>query len=188
MRQSKRQAQVCEPVVISSNGISLQSGKDMKMLIFRCLSLEYSLCSLFIITMHFLLLQIYHHHAFSPSTEKQTNKSDCGVFAIAFAMAICNKQRPELLCFDITKMRRHLYNCVEDGLMRHFPASHRQRRHETTRTEMVKVFCKCRLQEEGKMICCDWCLEWYNSTCEVNACACDCLAWRHDMDLHCMLQ
>ena len=27
MRQSKRQAQVCEPVVISSNGISLQSGK-----------------------------------------------------------------------------------------------------------------------------------------------------------------
>ena len=30
--------------------------------------------------MHFLLLQ------------KQTNMSDCGVFAIAFAMAICNMQ------------------------------------------------------------------------------------------------
>ena len=96
----------------------------------------------FIITMHFLLLQ------------KQTNMSDCGVFAIAFAMAIYNRQWPELLCFD--------------GLMHHFPASHRQRYHETTRTEMVKVFCKCRLQEEGKMICCDRCLEWYHSTCEVN--------------------
>ena len=72
--------------------------KDMKMLIFRYLSLEYSLCSLFIITMHFLLLQ------------KQTNiiMSDCGVFAIAFAMVICNRQRPELLWFDITKIRRHL--------------------------------------------------------------------------------
>ena len=133
MRRSKRQAQVCEPVVISSNedmGEVCNLEKDMKMLIFRYLSLEYSLCSLFIITMHFLLLQ------------KQTNMSDCGAFAIAFAMAICNRQRPELLCFDITKMRRHLYNCLEDGLMRHFPASHQQRRHETTRTELVKVFCK----------------------------------------------
>ena len=60
MRQSKRQAQVCEPVVISSNedmGEVCNLEKDMKMLIFRYLSLEYSLCSLFIITMHFLLLQ-----------------------------------------------------------------------------------------------------------------------------------
>ena len=125
----------------------------------------------FIITMHFLLLQ------------KQTNMSDCGVFAIAFAMAICNRQRPELLCFDITKMRRHLYNCLEDGLMRHFPASHRQRRHETTRTEMVKVFCKCRLQEEGKtVICCDRRLELYHSTCEVNVPA---IAWRGDTTWTC---
>ena len=139
--------------------------KDMKMLIFRYLSLEYSLCSLFIIIMHFLLLQ------------KQTNMSDCGVFAIAFAMAICNRQRPELLCFDITKMRRHLYNCLEDGLMRHFPASHWQRRHET-RTKIVKVFAsQCRLQEEGKMICCDRCLEWYHTICEVNVPA---IAWRGD--------
>ena len=72
MRQSKRQAQVCEPVVISSNERSLQSGKryaheDANIQV--SISLEYSLCSLFIITMHFLLLQIYHHHAFSPSTE-----------------------------------------------------------------------------------------------------------------------
>ena len=43
-----------------------------------------------VITMHVLLLQ------------KQTNMSDCGAFAIAFAMAICNRQRPGLFCFDIT--------------------------------------------------------------------------------------
>ena len=48
MRRSKRQAQVCEPVVISSNedmGEVCNLEKDMKMLIFRYLSLEYSLCS-----------------------------------------------------------------------------------------------------------------------------------------------
>ena len=73
MRQARgMQAQVCEPVVISSNedmGEVCNLEKDMKMLIFRYVSLEYSLCSLFIITMHFLLLQIYHQDAFSPSTE-----------------------------------------------------------------------------------------------------------------------
>ena len=167
MRQSKRQAQVCEPVVISSNEDKFViMEKDMKMLIFRYLSIAFvhylsSPCIFsiyrFIIIIHFLLLQIYHHHAFSPSTE--ADQYVCGVFAIAFAMTICNRQRPELLCFEITKIRRHLqllYNCLEDGLMLHFPASHRQRCHETTRTEMVKVFCKCRLQEEGKMICGAW--------------------------------
>ena len=102
MRQNKRQAQVCEPVVISSNedmGEVCNLEKDMKMLIFRYLSLDYSLCSLFIITMHFLLLQIYHFLLL----QKQTNMSDCGAFAIAFAMAICNRQRPELLCFRISR-------------------------------------------------------------------------------------
>ena len=87
-----------------------------------------------------------------------------------------------LNCF-VLKMRRHLYNCLEDGLMRHFPAYHRQRRHETSRTEMIKVFCKCRLQEEGKMICCDRCQEWYHSTCEVNVPA---SAWRGDTTWTCL--
>ena len=62
MRQSKRQAQVYEPVVISSNedmGEVCNLEIDMKMLIFRFRSLEYSLCS----------PVIYHHHAFSPSTD-----------------------------------------------------------------------------------------------------------------------
>ncbi len=35
---------------------------------------------------------------------------------------------------------------------------------ETCRTEEVKVYCKCQLQDEGDMIQCQ---EWFHTTCEV---------------------
>ena len=70
MRQSKRQAQVCEPVVISSNedmGEVCNLEKDMKMLIFRYLiAFVHYLSSPCIFSFYRL---VYHHHAFSPSTE-----------------------------------------------------------------------------------------------------------------------
>ena len=98
-------------------------------------------------------------------TEKQRNGADCGVFAIAFAVAICNGQNPEELIFQIPKMRRHLCDCLEDKQIRYFPANIRQRRQNIRRVEKVPVHCKCRLQEEGDMICCEGCDLWYHSTC-----------------------
>ena len=48
--------------------------------------------------------------------------SDCGLYAIAFAMAIFNEMRPEELLFDEKHMRPHLKACLLDGQMRHaFP-------------------------------------------------------------------
>ena len=40
--------------------------------------------------------------------QKQRNGADCRVFAIAFAVAICNGQNQEELTFQISKMRHHL--------------------------------------------------------------------------------
>ena len=96
--------------------------------------------------------------------QRQRNHSDCGVFAIAFAMAICNGQNPEELMFDINKMRHHLHDCLEDKQMRHFPAHPRQRRQN--KKETIKVYCSCRLQEEGDMIQCEECDTWYHATCD----------------------
>ncbi len=81
-------------------------------------------------------------------------------------MAICNGQKPEELTFDIPKMRRHLFGCLEDRVIRHFPAISRQRRQDTISTEEVEVYCKCRLQDQGDMINCEGCKEWFHSTCE----------------------
>ncbi len=38
---------------------------------------------------------------------------------------------------------------------------------ETCRTEEVKVYCKCRPQDEGDMIYREQCQEWFHTTCEV---------------------
>ena len=47
-------------------------------------------------------------HLFYAFLQGQENGSDCSVFAIAFAMSICNMQNPGELKFHIPKMTRHL--------------------------------------------------------------------------------
>ena len=74
---------------------------------------------------------------------------------------------PEILSSSVPKTQRQLYNCLkDDSLKQYFPAAQRQRQTETCGTEIVrnlqneivKVFCTCCLQEEGKMIHCDSCI------------------------------
>ena len=105
-------------------------------------------------------------HLFYAFSQGQENGSDCGVFAIAFAMAICNTQNPEELKFHILKMRRCLFECLEDKQMHQLPSNQHQYCQTVCKTENVPVYCKCRLQEEGNMICCEGCGTWYHSTCD----------------------
>lgn len=99
--------------------------------------------------------------------QKQPNCSDCGLFAIANAMAIVNGQNPELLHYDVGVMRKHLAGCLEDRVITHFHAKKRATRKMTRRTEVMKVYCVCRMPEEGgeKMISCDTCQQWFHDQC-----------------------
>jgi hypothetical protein len=100
--------------------------------------------------------------------QKQSNHSDCGLFAIANAMALCNGQTPEYLSYDLKIMRQHLAGCLEDKIFRHFPARKRTITQETKKTEKINVYCSCRLPEGahgGRMIACDGCGEWYHEEC-----------------------
>ena len=54
--------------------------------------------------------------------QQQTNSSDCGVFAIAFATALVFGSNPQNLNFDIAKMRPHLVACLRAGQMSQFPS------------------------------------------------------------------
>ena len=88
--------------------------------------------------------------------QKQPNHYDCGLFAIANAC----------LNYDTKVMRKHLAGCLEDKVFRHFPASKRSVKQETKRSEVLKVYCTCRLPEGGeRMIACDNCGEWYHESC-----------------------
>ena len=56
--------------------------------------------------------------------QKQTGGKDCGLFAIAFAVALVFNKRPSTLKFNQQKMRSHLVECFTKQEMTPFPCRH----------------------------------------------------------------
>ena len=54
--------------------------------------------------------------------------SDCGLFAIAFATALCGGLDPHIQNFEQSKMREHLRECFDVHRLQRFPWSCRRRR------------------------------------------------------------
>ena len=92
----------------------------------------------------------------------QSGTYDCGLFATALALG----EKPEHYFFDQSKMRAHLWQCLERGEMRMFPVIRKRRvkKSAVKSTEQVPVYCKCRMPElpGERMIECTDCKEWYH--------------------------
>lgn len=74
----------------------------------------------------------------------QSNGSDCGLFALANATALCNGVEPMTVSFDQCKMRKPLLSCFESCNTIPFPVhSQRERRVCPPRIEIVNVYCVC---------------------------------------------
>ena len=56
---------------------------------------------------------------------RQMGVNDCGVFAIAYAVALMNGNEPDGMVFDQSKMRKHLIGCFEKQDMQPFPVYRR---------------------------------------------------------------
>ena len=76
--------------------------------------------------------------------QKQPNFSDCGVFAIAFAVSICAGRKPQEQAFHVHAMRQHFLKCLEDKKITHFPSRKRKCVKFIKREEVVNVYCICR--------------------------------------------
>ena len=68
---------------------------------------------------------------------KQLGGTDCGIFAIAYAIDILLGNEPQNIRYDQNKMREHLVNCLQSGKMTAFPryrtiADDRQNNHLTS--------------------------------------------------------
>ena len=107
--------------------------------------------------------------------QRQSGGSDCGLFATAFATALCNGQDPHLLSFEQSEMREHLKECFVTNKLVNFPESRRRRRLGRQRliaTKQIDVFCHCRLTWNrhgdllGNLIQCEICRVWFHEVCE----------------------
>ena len=105
------------------------------------------------------------------NVQQQTGVQDCGLFAIAFATALCQGVDPTTCSFNQSTMRNHLLQCFESGTMSAFP--HRSRRTIAAPSKVTDfdVYCNCRmphnknLKPQESMIMCSRCIEWFHEGC-----------------------
>ena len=98
--------------------------------------------------------------------QSQHGSSDCGLFALAFTTSLCHQENPVEINYTQHKLRSHLLDCFTRGRMSPFPRSSRMRKIVKPRgREKVQVYCRCRLPENGTMIQCDSCFEWFHTQC-----------------------
>ena len=76
--------------------------------------------------------------------QKQPNGSDCGLYAIANALAICMGKNPCKIKWTNSLMRSHFRSCLETRKLTMFPAASEQRKFKdevTKNYEFILVGC-----------------------------------------------
>lgn len=109
-----------------------------------------------------------------PRVQQQPNSYDCGLFAIANAVEFC--LAPDSfntrVNFEVSKMRQHLIECLEKGVISRFPVEKATGRCQlksiTSKLVKVPVWCLCKMPEcIDNMIACDnrRCKTWFHKVC-----------------------
>ena len=126
------------------------------------LSTKQQICSILMPTERLISLEFV-------AVDRQNNSNDCGVFALAFATALCAGEDPQYLHFKTegTSMRDHLLQCLENGAIQPFPSEmlKRRRARRDMKNDKIEVFCTCRSTEDKDMLGCVKCGEMLHRTC-----------------------
>ena len=93
------------------------------------------------------------------NAEKQSNGSDCGVLAIAYAFDICSGFDPCQVRFDHRTIRQHLSACLERCQFSRFPVCGEWKSAAVKSSKTVDLHCSCRMPEQpdDEMAECDKC-------------------------------
>ena len=103
--------------------------------------------------------------------QQQVGKMDCGLFAVAYAVEVCHGKNPAVTCFDQTKMRHHMYDCLCKGKLVPFPQVRSGVRKNlilraTAELVWYGLYCFCAMPEEYEdMVECDKCSRWMHCSC-----------------------
>ena len=98
---------------------------------------------------------------------RQSNGSDCGILAIAFAYDICSGNDPCKVKYNHRLIRQHLADCLGKCCLTRFPVVSERRTVGIKHSQSVDLHCSCRLPEEegDKMAECDKCKTWFHQHC-----------------------
>ena len=103
-------------------------------------STKQQICSILVSTEHVISVEFV-------AVDRQNNSDDCGLFALAFATALCVGEDPQYLHFNTegTSMRVHLLQCSENGVIQPFPSEmlKRRRARRDMKNGKIEVFCTC---------------------------------------------
>lgn len=107
----------------------------------------------------------------------QMGGSDCGLFALATATALCYGVDPTTCVYDQESMRQHFHACLTNRKITLFPLKRNRRPHpQPLKEETYPVYCHCRLpwdkhHTEDGMTMCDGCKDWFHETCDKPNCS-----------------
>ena len=91
------------------------------------------------------------------NVKKQHNRSDCGVYAIAYATSLCHGVNPVTTQYTGRKMRDLLRHCLLLGEITPLPSRHTSPLDTVRSCQIVEVVCHCRTQPECPMLQCSAC-------------------------------
>ena len=103
--------------------------------------------------------------------QQQNGGNDCGLFAIAFALALCQGKDPTKMELDQSLMRTVLVSCLEAKDIDSYLTLSGKR--DTNRKLIVvdewglRVYCHCKMPDDGSpMVKCKKCKNWFHQSCE----------------------
>ncbi|XP_065060557.1 uncharacterized protein LOC135687817 [Rhopilema esculentum] len=107
-------------------------------------------------------------HVKVENVQQQPDSYNCGLFAIAFATHLCFHQNPRCLQFDVSKMRNHLFKCLEAKRLGPFPLSGIHKNEHLGSLHVFRVYCICRMpiDNEDIMQTCNVCSEKFHRYCQ----------------------
>ena len=103
-----------------------------------------------------------------PHVQQQRGGSDCGLFAIAFAVHLAFGDNLSTLQFDQTLMRRHLLKCFQQKDMMPFPQMPKTTAHRPARLcgVIIELCRRCLMPETfAATVKCHKCDDWYHVKC-----------------------
>ena len=100
------------------------------------------------------------------NSDIQPNTSDCGVYAIAFAVSLAFRKEPAYLNFDNSKMRSHLLNSLQNGVLTKVPCKQEQSKSLYVQAHTVPLYCTCQMPESDRMFQCTKCQGWFHPNCQ----------------------